>query len=201
MIRKLFFIIFALLLIIACKSVESDRIKKDIVGINEQLYELEKNQITSDEFLKRLSKKVADNAVIKSKKKHNNNMQELYSSGYKLFLEEKYDKALDILKKIVSRFEKDNIVDNSLFWIAESFLKLKDLKSAIGYYQILYRYFPFSDKADYSLFKIGYIYYQQKKYSKAKLAFMKLLNEYPDSDFRRSALSYNKKIKKMRRKR
>ncbi len=188
-----------LLVLISCTSIETKRVKKDIIGVNEQLYELEKSQIQTEENIKRLSK------VIKANKKKTSNhgfknKQSLYSSGYKLFLQEDYSKAINVLKKVVIDFSNDTILDDTLFWLAESYLKLNNLKQALRYYKTLYRYFPFSEKADYSLYKIGHIYYTQKDYAKATIAFSRILKEYPLSDFKKSAVAYKKKMKKNRRK-
>ena len=196
--KQILFVLIIVSSIVSCKSTGSDRIKKDIIGINEQLYELEKNQITIEENLITLTKNKAVSEKSKAKEM-NNDKSTLYSTGYKFFLEENYSKAIPILKKIILKYSNDKLVDNSLFWLAESYLKINNLKSAINYYKLIYRYFPFSEKADYALFKIGYIYYKQKNYSKADLAYYKLLKEYPYSDFKRSTLNYRKKIKKNRR--
>jgi len=188
-----------LLMLISCKSIETKRVKKDIIGVNEQLYELEKAQIKTDENIKRLSKKIKTD----KKKKSDYNFkdkQTLYSSGYKLFIQEDYSKAIKVLKKIVINFSDNTLIDNTLFWLAESYLKLNNFEQALNYYKTLYRYFPFSEKADYSLYKIGYIYYTKKDYAKATIAFSRILREYPLSDFKKSAVAYKKKMKKNRRK-
>jgi len=193
-------ILLPLLFVISCKSVDTVRIKKDIVGINEQLYELEKDQIVIEEKIKRLTSR-KEISKVENKNDKTFNKKSIYTKGYKLFLEENYSKAVSILGELVRAYSTDTITDNALFWIAESYMKLNDLKKAVRYYKILYRYFPFSEKADYALYKIGYIYYKLKDYIKSDLAFIKILREYPTSDFKRSALNFRKKIKKNRRKR
>ncbi len=196
--KQILFILIVLSVITSCKSTGSDRIKKDIIGINEQLYQLEKSQITTEESLKKLSINAEKDKKSKSKIS-NNNIQAIYSKGYRLFLEENYPKAIQSLKKIVVKYQDNRIVDNSLFWMAESYFKLNKFKQALNYYKLIYRHLPFSEKADYALFKIGYIYFKQKNYSKSDIAFLRILKEYPDSEFRKSSLNYRRKIKKNRR--
>lgn len=196
--KQILVILIVLLVAVSCKSIGTDRVKKDIIGINEQLYQLEKSQITTEANIKKISKKTSvskKNVSVKNV----TNKKATYSKGYKLFLEENYSKAISTLKKIVQRYSDDRIIDNSLFWLAESYLKLNKLNQAINYYKLIYRYFPFSEKADYALFKIGYIYFKKKNYTRADLAFYKILKEYQDSDFKKSSLNYRKKIKKYRR--
>lgn len=193
--KKLILIILIVTLVMtSCRSIEDKRIEKDIIGINEQLYQLESNQIKTEENLKRISKNLTVSKIKKTDKK-DKNKKSIYAKGYKLFLEENYSKAILTLEKIVLMYSNDRIIDNSLFWLAESYLKLNKLKDAINHYKLIYRYFPFSEKADYALFKIGYIYFKQKHYTKSDLAFQKILKEYQDSDFRKSSLNYRKKIK------
>jgi len=98
--KQILFILIVLSVITSCKSTGSDRIKKDIIGINEQLYQLEKNQITTEENLKILSV----NTEIEKKNKSKigkNKKQEIYAKGYRLFLEENYQKAIQSLNKIL----------------------------------------------------------------------------------------------------
>jgi TolA-binding protein len=195
--KKTVIILISLLFVISCKSVDNKRVKKDIIGINEQLYELEKDQIVLEEKLKKIIKK---NKTFNVGKKREYDEKDIYSKGYKLFIEEKYSNAVSVLKKLVKNFSNDSIIDNTLFWIAEAYMKMDEFDKAIKYYKILYRYFPFSEKADYALYKIGYIYYYKKKdYMMANLAFLKIIREYPTSDFKNSAINFRKKIKKKRR--
>ncbi len=195
--KQILIFLIVTLVMISCKSIDNDRIKKDIVGINEQLYQLESSQIKTEENLKKISKNLTVSKIRKTDKK-DKNKKAIYAKGYKLFLEENYSKAILTLEQIVLMYSNDKIIDNSLFWLAESYLKLNKLNDAVNYYKLIYRYFPFSEKADYALYKIGYIYFKQKHYNKADLAFQKILKEYQDSDFRKSSLNYRQKIKKNR---
>jgi TolA-binding protein len=202
---RYFILIVVLVLVSGCKSTIEKRINKDITGINEQLYDLEKKQIKDANRLKTLE---SDIKQVSSKQQEVNKEEEqkgdtnaLYKEGYKDYLEQNYSEAIKQLAKLTQMFKEDSVVDNALYWQAESYMKLKQTNRALAHYQILYRYFPFSSKADYALYKIGLIYQEMKDNSRALLAFKRLVAEYPDSDLYKTALLKVKQLKTKNRRR
>ncbi|MCP4154425.1 MAG: tetratricopeptide repeat protein [bacterium] len=199
------FLIFTLMIVAAgCQSSFEKRIKKDIAGIDEQLYDLEKSQIKSLNQQKELKKKID---LLKNEKKQikkakgPNELDNIYKDGYKKYLEQNYSKSIELLSQLTAKFADNSLTDNALYWQAESHFKLNQIDKALKCYQLIYRYFPFSNKADYSLYKIGMIYYNKKNYSRALLAFNRLVADYKSSDLYKAASLKLKQIKKNRRKR
>ncbi len=187
-----------------CKSTIEKRVNKDIAGINEQLYDLEKKQIKDSNRLKKMEtdvKQITKNSEAQKGDDQKEDANAVYKEGYKSYLEQNYAEALKQFTLLTQRFKEDPIVDNALYWQAESYLKLNRTDQALNYYQMLYRYFPFSSKADYALYKIGLIYQDKKDYSRALLAFNRLADEYGDSDLHKTALLKIKQIKKKNRRR
>jgi TolA-binding protein len=202
---RYFILIVVLVLAPGCKSTIEKRINKDITGINEQLYDLEKKQIKDANRLDKLAKDVQQ---VSSKQQEVNKEDQLkddvnavYKEGYKSYLEQNYNDAIKKLASITKMFNEDTVVDNALYWQAESFMKLKQTDRALTHYQILYRYFPFSSKADYALYKIGLIYQEMKDNSRALLAFKRLVSEYPDSDLFKTAQLKVRQLKTKNRRR
>jgi len=196
------FLIIVLLAALGCKSSVEKRINKDITGINEQLYDLEKKQIKDGNRLKVLEGQLG--VVAQAQKKQDeepakDNLDKIYKDGYKNYLEQKYSEAVDIFGQLTQQFKNDSIVDNALYWQAESYLKMEKPDQALVYYQILYRYFPFSNKADYALYKIGMIYEDKKEFAMAQLAYQRLSDDYPASDLYKTVLLKLKQIKSNRR--
>jgi len=187
-----------------CRSSFEKRVNKDIVGINEQLYDLEKEQIKAAQQLQELKN---ETTLMKKEKeqieagKSENDPDSIYREGYKNYLEQKYPNAIERLSKLTEKFADNPLTDNALYWQAESYDKLDKIDRALTYYQMVYRYFPFSNKADYSLYKIGMIYHTRKNYSKALLAFSRLTREYPGSDLFKAASIKINQIKRNRSKR
>jgi TolA-binding protein len=199
--------LFALVLLVfnfGCKSTFEKRINKDITGINEQLYDLEKKQIKQDNRVKSLEsgvKKIETDKKEQEGKDLEPDANQVYKDGYKDYLEQKYEEAIKLFAQLTDRFKEDSLVDNALYWQAEAYLKLNKTDQALNYYQLLYRYFPFSRKADYALYKIGLIYSDMKDYPRALLAFNRLVNEYAGSDLYKTAALKIKQLKSKNRRR
>jgi len=201
MIRHIILIAVLLALFVAgCRTTSEKRVNKDITGINEQLYELEKNQIKDSSRIKKLesmvgqapAKKTPEPIVTEEKEI---DAESIYKEGYQKFLEQNYVDSIRILSRITDRFKDDSLIEKALFWQAESYMKTNQPALALNYYQMLYRYFPFSNKADSALFKIGQIYTDMGDANRAQLAFERLLAEYPGSDLFKTVSIKLKEIK------
>lgn len=201
---KFMMVILLLLSVPACRTTFEKRVNKDIAGINEQLYDVEKEQIKVGnqvqeikEVIPRLRKEIDQRKKIENQ----DNPDKVYKDGYKYYLEQKYAKAIELLSGLTGKFADNPLTGNALYWQAESYYKLNNVDQALNYYQLIYRYFPFSNKADYSLYKIGTIYLDRKDNARALLAFRRLVDEYSGSDLYKAASIKITQIKKMRRKR
>ncbi|HLP44782.1 MAG TPA: tetratricopeptide repeat protein [Candidatus Kapabacteria bacterium] len=202
-------IIFSITIFPGCRSSFEKRVTKDIVGINEQLYDLEKEQIKTAQDVGKLKQREPVSMSTptptpekvpllekKIKSKDKDEEDEIYKEGYKYYLEQNYTKAIERFSELTTQFDESTVTDNALYWQAESFYKLNQTDRALVFYQIIYRYFPFSNKADYSLFKIGTIYTERKDYNRALLAFTRLVEEYPASDLNKPATMKINEIKR-----
>ena len=189
----------------SCRTTHDKRTAKDIAGINEQLYDLEKAQQKTGKEMRDIAAEIPQlkEAVERGREKDDaGELEQTYKEGYKLFLEQDYPKAIELLAKLTEPFRHtEALADNALYWQAESHHKLNDVDKALTCYRLVYRYFPFSNKADYSLYKIGVIYLDRKDNSRALTAFTRLVNEYPASDLYKAATIKISQIKKKRRRR
>ncbi len=182
---------------IGCHSTFEKRINNDIIGINEQLYDLEKKQIKDAALLKKLEAgsppTISEKEPAKTEEPPTD-INGIYKEGYKNYLEQNYTEAIKQLSAITARFKEDSLIDNALYWQAESYMNLKKPDVALNYYQMIYRYYPFSSKADQALYKVGAIYMEAKDNARALLAFNRLIQEYPESDLYNSTLLKIKQI-------
>ncbi len=197
-----------------CRSTFEKRVTRDIVGINEQLYDLEKEQIKTAQDVEKIKQTGTINTTAaaasgktqtrekeplpekKNKTKDQDEQEAIYKEGYKYFLEQNYEKTIELLSELTAQFIDSLLTDNALYWQAESYYKLNQIDRALTYYQLVYRYFPFSNKADYSLFKIGTIYLDRKDYNRALSVFTRLVDEYPASDLYKAAAMKINEIKR-----
>ncbi|HLP48414.1 MAG TPA: tetratricopeptide repeat protein [Candidatus Kapabacteria bacterium] len=200
-------IIFSMAIFPGCRSSFEKRVTKDIVGIHEQLYDLEKEQIKTAQDVEKLKQRgpvsmstsTPEKVPLLEKKIKPNDKDEeevIYKEGYKYYLEQNYTQAIERFSELTTQFDESAVTDNALYWQAESFYRLNQIDRALAFYQIIYRYFPFSTKADYSLFKIGTIYNERKDYNRALLAFTRLVEEYPASDLNNTAAMKINEIKR-----
>lgn len=198
-------IIVMVLTLLGCRTSFEKRVKKDIIGINEQIYDLEKEQIKTGQDVQGIKqefdqlKKKEQEEKDKKKKGDQDESDTIYKNGYESYLKQNYKEAIDLLSQLTKKFEDNPLTDNALYWQAESYFKLNQMDNALKYYQLLFRYFPFSNKADYALYKIGMIYYNRKEYSRAFPAFSRLAADYPGSDLNKAANIKINQIKRNRR--
>jgi TolA-binding protein len=198
--RYIILIIAVLVVAAGCKSTSGKRLNKDITGINEQLYDLEKNQIKDANRLETVESQVKQlmenkKPLSKPEDKETEDADKIYKEGYKYYLEQNYAEAIKALSRLTGRFKDDTLIDNALYWQAESYSKMNQNDQALKYYQMIYRYFPFSNKADSALYKIGLIYVDLNDYERALLAFNRLIDEYPGSDLFKTVSLKIKEIK------
>ncbi len=204
MIKYSIVITMALLLVAqGCRTPFEKRVKKDIVGINEQLYDLEKNQIKHQNqvqgVITNISQFKKEQQEKEAQANNSSQLEKVYQDGYKKYLEQNYGQAIELLSRLTEKFVDNSLSDNALYWQAEAYFKLNRIDEALAYYQLVYRYFPFSNKADYALYKIGMIFFNKKDYSRASLAFNRLVKEYRNSDLYKATIIKINQLKKKKK--
>ncbi len=197
--------VLCLLVFSGCRSTSGKRVTKDITGINEQLYELEKNQIRDSNRIKKLEGQVGNkpnnSSEINSESKpvekatDKEDSDKIYKDGYKSYEDNNYAEAIKLLSSLTDQFKDDNLVDNALYWQGESYMKLNQPEQALRCFHLIYRYFPFSKKADLALYKIGVIYADMSDFNRSILAFSRLIEEYPASELFKTASTRLKELK------
>lgn len=190
--NKLFILVAIVPALISCRSLASGKNRdKDLVGINEQLYNLEKQQHQQEaaiaeqrrmiEELRQAPQKsvpAAETAV---------DVEKQYQDAYTQFSQGNFERALAGFVQIVEKHRFHPLLDNALYWIGECYLRLHDTEQALLYFQSVYTLYPFGNKADHALYKIGLLFLEKNDPLLARLAFQRLLEQYPQSDFRQSA--------------
>lgn len=108
---KYFIVITIVISVLGCQGASVKRINKDIFGINEQLYDLTKEQIKAGHQLQKKNQ---------SKKKENkDDLDKVYKEGYKNYLEQNYTKALLVFNRIVKEYPGSDFYKASLIKIQQ----------------------------------------------------------------------------------
>ncbi len=196
--QKLLIILLTTILLYGCSSLGKKKVNDDLTGINEQLYDLEKKSVRLQNENSSLRKQITQIQQERAKEKLDNNpdFDRVYKRAYALMLDGKYEDAAGLFAGLTKDFKLNTLSDNALYWHGKSELKMGNEDKALLLFQITATFFPFGDKADQALFEIGEIFLKKKNYPKARLAFNKVVLEYPDSLVRkksRSKLNYIKR--------
>ncbi len=73
------------------------------------------------------------------------------------------------------------------YYSAECLFNLKQIDGAISEYEEFISIHRFSNFRDIALFKLGTIYYESRQYRKSRESLLKIIREYPASEFKGSA--------------
>lgn len=95
---------------------------------------------------------------------------------------ENYAEAETLLAQFIERYPKDPRADIALQALARVLLNQKKSDQAIARYEAMLKQFPDSRYCPQAQFMIAYIYDQAGDYDRARTAYQKVLDLYPDSE-------------------
>ena len=99
-----------------------------------------------------------------------------------------FDLAEKSFLTLQKRYPDDPRNDQALFKRAEIAQIRKESQDAIALYEQLVREYPHGPKANHAQFMVGFLYEEElKDTTKAKMAYQKVIDNYPDSDLAKSA--------------
>ncbi|MCC6848363.1 MAG: tol-pal system protein YbgF [Deltaproteobacteria bacterium] len=104
-----------------------------------------------------------------------------YRRGIALVRQGSYDKAIQALREFLRTNRESPLTANAQYWIGESYYMLADYYQAILNFNQVRQQHPKSDRAPAAVLKIGLAFQQMGNKSEARLAFQKVLNDYPSS--------------------
>jgi len=121
--------------------------------------------------------------------------EKLFNDAKTYYYNGNKEESLYILKKILTIFPYDSIIEDANYFIASIYHKELEFNKALYYYdQVLSNQFPDYDAA--SLFRKGIIYYRQANYEKAKSCFMSITTDYVSSNYYKPAKDWLREIEK-----
>lgn len=104
--------------------------------------------------------------------------RDLYNSGIRSYKRGSYYAAIGYFKRYLSNFPGDKKVENSLYWIGESYFGLKKYEAAASYFARVLGNTIYSKDED-ALIKRGYSYFMEKKFDLAAREFQTYIEKYP----------------------
>ncbi|MBI5492988.1 MAG: tol-pal system protein YbgF [Deltaproteobacteria bacterium] len=106
----------------------------------------------------------------------------LYNRGQDLFISGRYDEARRAFLALVKDFPGDNLADNALYWVGESYYSEKDYGTALLKFKEAADRYPEGNKAPDALLKVGFTCIEINRPEDAKDALQGLVRKYPDSE-------------------
>jgi tol-pal system protein YbgF len=103
----------------------------------------------------------------------------LYNKAYAYLTATQYRDAEAWLLEFTKRFPAEPLADNAFYWLGESRLVQNNPAGAVQAFRDGLKSFPKGQKAPDNLFKMGVALEQLKQPQLAKVAWEKLLKEYP----------------------
>jgi tol-pal system protein YbgF len=99
--------------------------------------------------------------------------------------EGKFMEAIEVAKKLIERFPKDERVPKAYYTIGWAFRELKMLDSSNFYFRALIDKFKNSELVPHSMYQIGQNYFEMKKYEDALQWFNDLVDKFKPERFKK----------------
>jgi len=105
--------------------------------------------------------------------------QAKYDQGLKLLRAGEYQPAIKTFDQVIKSNPPSPNRPNALYWTGEAYVVLGDLKSALNAFEQVVQDSPAHQKAADAQLKMGYIYYDQKNYARARETLNKVKAQFP----------------------
>ncbi len=100
---------------------------------------------------------------------------------------QKFSRAEDMLKDVLSNSEDDNMKGEASYKLGQLFVSENDYNNAIKYFDLTYQGYGSSQFADYAMYGSAWSFGKQGDFAKSKGLFEDLLVKYPDTKLRGDA--------------
>ncbi|MBN2571211.1 MAG: tetratricopeptide repeat protein [Ignavibacteriales bacterium] len=111
-----------------------------------------------------------------------------FSEAMEYFNKGEFSIAYEILQSIPDEYNvDDDILSTSKYYSAECLLKLNQYNGAINEFEYFAYKYPLSNFREESLYKLGTLYYNQKRFQEAREKFLLLIKDYPYTEYEGTA--------------
>jgi len=173
-----------------------DGLHKDVVELNKKLVTftsittelgtLREKLIETEKRLDELNKKREEKQPLPSKKEMYDKALELYNKG-------EYENAINAFEAFLAIYTQDELTDNALYWIGESYYAQKKYNEALIYFHRVVIDYPNADKVPSALYKEALTLEHLGMSKEAEAALKELLARFP---FTNEANEAKKRLKK-----
>lgn len=105
----------------------------------------------------------------------------LYDKSLALFREGRFEDSMDGFSDFLKRYPDSDRADNAQFWIAESYMALKQYEKAILAYQEVIKEYPKGNKVPNALLRQAAAFEEINDKTSSRLLLKKLIKNHPDS--------------------
>jgi len=120
--------------------------------------------------------------------------QKIYQSAYNLIKQKKYNDAVTVLQKMLNKYPSGQFASNAHYWLGELFGLLGKNDDALSEFSVIVKTYPRSPRISDAQLKVGLILASQLKWSDAKLALKRVINQYPGTSSAKVATEQLKQI-------
>lgn len=159
---------------------QNEELKKEIATLNTRLQALEQRA-------------AAEEASAKAREEGRS--KQTYENGRKLYDEEKYDEAIEILKGVVASKPKSEDARRSQLLVADCYFASKDFASAALEYGEFKKSYPKDAMVPNATYRQAQSFKNLNKKSEAKLFYQELVDRFPKSPLAAKAKAEMKKLK------
>ncbi len=104
-----------------------------------------------------------------------------YQAAFNLMKDGKYDEATTALKDFLAKNPQHELAPNATYWLGEAYYVRRDYPSALTAFEGLLKDYPGNRKTPDALLKVGFCQAELKRPGPARIALLRVVQDYPDS--------------------
>jgi tol-pal system protein YbgF len=104
-----------------------------------------------------------------------------YQSAFNLLKQGRYPESIKAFRAFLNDYRGGSYEDNAKYWLAEASYVNRDFDTALKDFSKVIIDHPESSKVPGAMLKMGYIFYEQQAWDKAREVLQRLQNDYPGS--------------------
>lgn len=106
---------------------------------------------------------------------------EAYQDAFNLLKQGRYPESIKAFNQFLKDYSGGSYEDNAQYWLAEASYVNRDFDTALMDFSKVLTNHPQSSKVPGAMLKMGYIFYEQQVWDKARDVLQRLQNDYPGS--------------------
>ncbi len=173
-----------------------DEVRKDVVDLNNKLVafsNITTELVTFREKLVEIEKRIDELNKKREEKQSLPSKKEMYDKALELYNKGEFESAINAFEAFLAIYSQDELTDNALYWIGESYYAQKKYNEALSYFHRVVIDYPNADKVPSALYKEALTLEHLGMAKEAEGALKELLARFP---FTQEANEARKRLKK-----